>query len=341
MSNISTTTIDASTRTSPAAPGQGMGLFLAIGCIVAILGFALPFMGLPKNLLSLLTSASISAILATAVGFLVRQAGLSSFGHAAFYGGAAYAIALLVKYTSLPSEAIILAAPLLIAALAGAVSLILLRTNGIAFSMLSLAMAQAVYELVMKWRDLANGEDGLRIRFAREIFGLKLSFFQKADTMFLVTWTALVIVVIVLVLVSRSNFGTLTIAIKNNEERARFLGYRTFWPRVVVLALSAFVAAVGGTLFALYNGYVTPSLLHWTLSGEALIIAIIGGTRAVWAPAVGAFVFVILRDVAGNYTTHWQSIVGLVLIAVVLTLPNGIGGALTAFVNRLGGRQNG
>ncbi|WEK48831.1 MAG: branched-chain amino acid ABC transporter permease [Candidatus Kaistia colombiensis] len=337
MSSISSPSV----RGAQAAPGQGIGLYLAIGCLVAVLGFALPFVGLPKNLLALLTSASISAILATAVGFLVRQAGLSSFGHAAFYGGAAYAIALLVKYTSLPAEVVVLAAPLLIVGLGVVVSLILLRTNGIAFSMLSLAMAQAVYELVMKWRDLANGEDGLRIRFAREIFGLKLSFFQKADTMFLVTWAVLVVVIAILVLVSRSNFGTLTIAIKNNEERARFLGYRTLWPRVVILALSALIAALGGTLFALYNGYVTPSLLHWTLSGEALIIAIIGGTRSVWAPAVGAFVFVILRDVAGNYTTHWQSIVGLVLIAVVLTLPNGIGGALTAFTNRFGGRQNG
>jgi len=337
MSNISSTSV-----LSPSVPSnQGFGLYLVVGCIVAVLGFALPFMGLPKNLLSLLTSASISAILATSVGFLVRQAGLSSFGHAAFFGGAAYAVALLVNYTSLPSEVVILATPLLIMVLSGIISLILLRTNGIAFSMLSLAMAQAIYELVMKWRDLANGEDGLRIRFAREIFGVKLSFFQKADTMFLTTWTALVVMVVIVVLVSRSNFGTLTIAIKNNEERARFLGYRTLWPRIVVLMLSAFIAAVGGTLFSMYNGYVTPSLLHWTLSGEALIIAIIGGTRSVWAPAVGAFVFVILRDVAGNYTTHWQSIVGLVLIAVVLALPNGLGGALTSFANRLGGRKNG
>ena len=336
MSNMSTTSVQT---VEPAR--NDFAFYLIVGCLIAVGDFALPFIGLPKNVLSLLTTASISAILATGVGFLVRQAGLSSFGHAAFYGGAAYAIALLVKYTSFSSEFIIIATPLLITALSVVISLILLRTNGIAFSMLSLAMAQALYELVMKWRDLANGEDGLRIRFAREVFGLKLSFFQKADTMFLVTWAALVIMVVIVVAVSRSNFGVLTIAIKNNEERARFLGYRTFWPQVVVLSLSAFIAAVGGTLFALYNGYVTPSLLHWTLSGEALIIAIIGGTRSVWAPAVGAFVFVVLRDISGNYTTHWQSIVGLTLIVIVLTLPNGIGGAITAFTDRFGGRKNG
>ena len=101
-------------------------------------------------------------------------------------------------------------------------------------------------------------------------------------------------------------------------------------PRATVVAVSALVAAVGGTLFALYNAYVTPGLLHWTLSGEALIIAIIGGTRAFWGPALGAFVFVCLRDVVGNYTTHWQAIVGIVLIAVVIAAPNGLSGAIRA-----------
>jgi branched-chain amino acid transport system permease protein len=217
-------------------------------------------------------------------------------------------------------------------------SFILLRTSGVAFSMLSLAVAQALYELMMRWREIANGEDGLRVRLPRELFGLKLSFFQRADTMFLVTWAALIIVVIALVLLSRSHFGTLTLAIKNNEERARFIGYRTLMPQALIIAISAFIAAIGGTLFALYNGYVTPSLLHWSLSGEALIIAIIGGTRSVWGPALGAFILVCLRDVAGNYTTHWQSIVGLTLIAVVLTLPSGASGAIRALVKRtLGG----
>ena len=331
----------SSTHTPIARSSRTWNALIVLGVAVALAGFALPWLGLSRNVLSLLTSASMTAVLATGVGFLVRQAGFSSFGHAAFYGGAAYLVVLMSVYTGLPGEVVVLLAPVLATIAAFLLSFILLRTHGVAFSMLSLATAQALYELMMRWRDLANGEDGLRMRLPREIFGLKLSFFQKADTMFLVSWAALVLIVIGLVLLSRSHFGTLTLAIKNNEERARFIGYRTLLPRAIVIAISGFIAAIGGTLFALYNGYVTPGLLHWSLSGEALIIAIIGGTRSLWGPALGAFLFVVLRDFASNYTTHWQSIVGLVLIGVVLLLPRGVSGALVALAGRIRGGNNG
>ncbi|MGA0542435.1 branched-chain amino acid ABC transporter permease [Neotabrizicola sp. VNH66] len=327
MSNISTS---VPTR-APIRSRRSIAL-LVLGLTVLLAGYALPFLGLPRNVLTLLTSASMTAILATGVGFLVRQAGLTSFGHAAFYGGTAYLIVLLSVHSGLPGELIVLSAPVIVTAAAFGLAFILLRTHGVAFSMLSLAVAQALFELMMRWRDLANGEDGLRMRLPRELFGLKLTFFQKADTMFLVSWSVLALIILGLVLLARSNFGTLTLAIKNNEERARFIGYRTLMPRALIIALSAFIAAVGGMLFALYHGYVTPGILHWSLSGEALIIAIIGGTRAVWGPALGAFVFVILRDLASNYTTHWQSIVGLTLIAVVLLMPKGISGVITGFL---------
>lgn len=320
--------------------GRSAPVFLLLGILVAALGFALPWLGLSRNMLSLLTSATTTAILATGVGFLVRQGGLTSFGHAGFYGGAAYLVVLMSVYTTMPGEVIVIVAPILAAAASFLLSFVMLRTSGVAFSMLSLAVAQALYELMMRWREIANGEDGLRLRLPRELFGLKLSFFQKADTMFLVSWGWLVLILITLVFLTHSRFGTLTLAIKNNEERARFIGYRTLMPRAIIIALAGLIAAIGGTLFSLYNGYVTPGLLHWSLSGEALIIAIIGGTRSVWGPALGAFIFVVLRDVAGNYTTHWQSIVGLALIAVVLLLPSGVSGAVRALVNRFqGGRD--
>lgn len=336
MSHVSLTVSGRDAR--PAS--RGAPAMLVLGILVALLGFTLPWLGLPRNMLSLLTSATTTAILATGVGFLVRQGGLTSFGHAGFYGGAAYLVVLMSVYTTLPGEVIVIVAPILAAAASFLLSFVMLRTSGVAFSMLSLAVAQALYELMMRWREIANGEDGLRLRLPRELFGLKLTFFQKADTMFLLSWGWLVLIVIALVFLTRSHFGTLTLAIKNNEERARFIGYRTLMPRAIIIAIAGLIAAIGGTLFSLYNGYVTPGLLHWSLSGEALIIAIIGGTRSVWGPALGAFIFVILRDVAGNYTTHWQSIVGLALIAVVLLLPSGVSGAVRGLASRLqGGRD--
>jgi len=314
---------------------KAQSVMWAIAVIVVLLGFSVPWLGLPRSFMSLLTSASATALLATGVGFLVRQAGLSSFGHAAYFGGAAYLIVLMSVYTGLPGEAVVLLAPLIATVAGFAIAFVMLRTEGVAFSMLSLAVAQAMFELMMRWRDIANGEDGLAMRLPRQIFGTKLSVFQKPDTMFLISWTALVLVILGLTLLARSNFGTLTFAIKNNEERARYLGYRTLVPRALIITISAAIAAIGGTLFALYNGYVTPGILHWSLSGEALIIAIVGGTRSLWGPAAGAFLFVILRDVAGNYTTHWQSIVGIMLIAVVLLLPDGLSGLFNRMMARI------
>ena len=112
---------DTSVTTAAAPPlrvGTRDGLWWGLGLVVAVLGFSLPWLGLPRNLLSLLTSAGMTAMLATAVGFLVRQAGLSSFGHAAFYGGAAYLIALMVAYSGWPAWAIVLTAPLIVMAVA-------------------------------------------------------------------------------------------------------------------------------------------------------------------------------------------------------------------------------
>src|SRR3546814_11420061 len=104
----------------------------------------------------------------------------------------------------------------------------------------------------------------------------------------MISWAVLMIVVVCLWFLGLSHFGTLTLAIKNNEERVRFLGYETLLPRAIIIAFSAFIAAIGGALFALYNGFVTPIALHWSLSGEALVIAIIGGTRAALGPEVGS-----------------------------------------------------
>src|SRR3546814_19638963 len=108
------------------------------------------------------------------------------------------------------------------------------------------------------------------------VFGLPLSIFQRPDSMFMISWAVLIIVVVCLWFLSLSHFGTLTLAIKNNEERVRFLGYETLLPRAIIIAFSAFIAAIGGALFALYKGFVTPMALHWSLSGEALVIALIG-----------------------------------------------------------------
>ena len=150
--------------------------------------------------------------------------------------------------------------------------------------------------------------------------------------MFVVCWVVLMIVLGGLWLLMRSPFGLLTAAIKTNEERARFIGYETLLPRAAIFALSALLAAIAGVLATFYNAFISPDMLHWTLSGSALIMAIIGGTAAVWGPALGAIVFFFIKEIAGDATEHWPAVIGAILIVVTVFVPAGLSGLLARLV---------
>ncbi len=278
--------------------------------------------------MTLLTQAVITGILATGVGFLIRQNGAVSFGHAAFYGIACYVIALAMKHGVLRAEFAIMLALVLPTMLAFVLGFVIVRIPGVAFSMLTLAVGQAFYEFAMKARYVTGGEDGFSVNLPSTIFGIKTAIFQSPHSMFIVSWGVLVVTVLILTVVAMSPFGRLTAAIRENEERARYIGYETILPRVLVLTLSAVVTAIAGVLFTLYNSFVSPDVLHWSLSGSALIMAIIGGPRLIWGPAFGAIVFFFAKDIAGDVTEHWQAIIGVILIVVILVLPAGLGGTL-------------
>jgi len=325
-----------------AAPGARRGIaFPVVLALLAVAGALVPGHIGSALLLTLLTQATIGAVLATSVGFLIRQNGLVSFGHAAFFGGGAYLVALAGQSGLISDETAIIAAVLVPTVVAFAIAFVMLRVSGVAFSMLTLAVAEALHELMMRWRELANGEDGLPVRLPGTLFGLPVSAFQTPGSMFLICWIVLMALLAGLWLLSRSHLGTLTLAIQDNEERARFIGYETLLPRAIVFALSAGMAAMGGVLFALYNGFVSPDVLHWSLSGEALVMAIIGGARTLWGPALGAVVFFFLRDAASSYTEHWQALIGIVLIIVTVALPTGLSGALSLLVHRIRGGRHG
>jgi branched-chain amino acid transport system permease protein len=311
-----------------------LGVFVAL----TAMGSVVPTLVDSPLLLTLLTQAVISALLATSVGFLVRQNGLVSFGHAAFFGLAGYMVALSMAHQLASIELTLVAAIVLPALLAFVLGMLFLRLAGIAFSMLTLAVAEAFHEIFLRWRELANGEDGIRVQVPTTIFGADATIFQNPQSMFIVCWVVLMVVLLALWVLTHSNFGTLTLAIRENEERVRFIGYATNIPRAVVYAISAAIGALSGVLFALYNGFVTPELLHWSLSGEILVIAIIGGTRHVWGPALGAVLFFFLKGSLGDVTEHWQAIMGTLLILVVVLMPGGLS-SIGAIVKQRLGRQ--
>lgn len=342
MSTSTVVTEEKAGRTNAASPssrassvsGLRASLFILA---VAASGFLVPALIHSQLALTLLTQAVIYAVLATAIGFMIRQNGLTSFGHAAFFGLAAYTMALSGKYDLMAPEVAILAAIALPSALAFVAGLVIVRLPALAFSMLTLAVAQAFHELFLRWREIAGGDDGMPVRLPSSLFGLDISHFQMPAHMFVICWIVLVFVIGGLWLLARSRFGVLTHAIRENEERARYIGYETLIPRALIFALSAAVGALAGVLFVIYNAFVTPGVLHWSLSGEALIMAIIGGTQAIWGPALGAIIFFMLKDASSDLTEHWPAIMGITLILVTVLLPHGTSGLLVSLARKFRG----
>jgi branched-chain amino acid transport system permease protein len=210
--------------------------------------------------------------------------------------------------------------------------LIVARVTGVAHAMLTLAIGQALYEVAFRWRELAKGDDGMSFDLPRQIFGLPSRGLQDPAVMVVLAWSVLVLALVGLALFSRSRTGQVAAAIRDNEERARFIGYSTTLPRALVYAIAALVAASAGVLQAAYNGYIAPQMFHWSLSGAALVMAIIGGAKFIVGPAVGAIVLFYVKDLAGQVAEYWPAIVGTVLVVVTLTMPEGIVGLLVRLV---------
>ncbi|WP_367846901.1 branched-chain amino acid ABC transporter permease [Rhodoferax sp. WC2427] len=298
---------------------------LAVGAVVAATVTS-------GTVLSLLTQAIIYAVFASGVGLLLRQNGMVSFGHALFFGAAGYGVGLLLQMQAMPAEAAMLVTLLVLTAVAFVMGLVIVRVPGVAFGMLTLAVGQMFYLTASRSRGLTGGADGMNIEWPATLFGLPMSQLLKSSHMFLLCWTVLVLVLLALALLLRSRFGSITEAVRDNEERARFIGIRTLLPRAAIYALSALVTGVAGLLSALNTGFVSPENLHWSLSGVALMMVVVGGYKALWGPALGAVVYFLAKDILGDYANHWMAIFGVALITVIVFSPTGIAGALGRLV---------
>lgn len=309
-------------------------------CVVGLVaGFALPHFVPSKLTLSLMTQSMFDALLATSVGFLVLQNGRVSFGQAAFFGLGGYVFGVIVARKLMSAElalTVALLAPTLVAFLLG---LVIVRVAGVAHSMLTLAVGQAFYEVAFRWRELAKGDDGMSFDLPTTFFGVASRDLQDPAYMVVVSWSVLVLTLTAIAIFTRSNLGQIASAIRDNEERARFIGYETTIPRALVYALAALIAALAGVLQAIYNGYIAPQMFHWTMSGSALIMAVVGGAKFILGPAIGAFVFFYLKEAAGKAAELWPAVVGGVLVVTTLLMPQGIAGLWSALMLRV--RQRG
>lgn len=305
---------------------------ISITTLVALALGATVAMGVSSNLLSLLTQAVVYAVFAIGVGLLLRQNGMVSFGHALFFGFSGYLVGILLQMKVMPAELAMLVTLLALTVMAFLMGLVIVRVPGIAFGMLTLAIGQMFFLTASRSRGLTGGADGMSIDWPATLFGVAQSQLLKPGTMFLICWVTLIVVLLLLTLLLNTRFGSITEAVRDNEERARFIGIRTLLPRAAVYALSACVTGIAGLLSALNTGFVSPENLHWSLSGVALMMVVVGGHKVLWGPAVGAVVYFLAKDILGSYANHWMAIFGIALITVIVYSPSGIAGLLAKWV---------
>lgn len=261
----------------------------------------------------------ISVLFATSVNLLFGSAGIPSFGQAAFYGAGAYTVAEVASH-AWPVPLALLLGVAVAGALALVTSVITWRATGLAFAMLTLAIAQAIYTLVVQVNSLGgyNGIPGVSAPALGSI-----NFFDPANMWYL---DAICVAIGMLVLwrVRHSPFGHTLNAIREDPARATFLGINIRAYRAVAFTIAGCGAGLAGGLFAYVNQVVTPDTLYWTQSATPIIMLLLGGIAYYWGPAVGAVLMSALLNYLTQATTNYLLYIGLLLLAVLVVIPQGV-----------------
>ena len=262
---------------------------------------------------------------------LLGYTGLLSFGHSAYFGAGAYAVAFMVKYLHVNSMELFLLGTIVMSVLLSALfGYVCVRYTKIFFSILTLALSQVLWSLAFKFFWVTGGTDGLRVP-TPSILGLHLgetedkSYFL-AHTYYYYVLVVFVICVAVMWVIVHSPFGKALQAIRDNETRARFVGIQIRRYRFTAFLVSGVFTSLAGALWVPLNGLTTPDILYWPFSGEIVFMTVLGGFRNFTGPIFGAVVYNFLKDYAVGYTVYWQTFMGVILVVLVLVLPTGIVG---------------
>jgi branched-chain amino acid transport system permease protein len=333
---VAATTERAAERTGPSIP-----LLLAAGGVI-IVGLAfLPSLIVPYQTV-LVTYGLVMAIAALGFNLLLGYTGLLSFGHSAYFGAGAYAVAFIVRDLGIHSMELCILGGLLgtlfIAALFGFVCV---RYTRIFFGILTLALSQVLWSLAFKFFWVTGGTDGIRVDSAKLSLVAGLIDFKGAGAYqrFVIAYYYYVlalfaIATVIMWIIVHSPFGKALQAIRDNETRARFVGVRVRAYRWVAFLISGAFAGLAGILWVPLNGLTTPDILYWPFSGELVFMTVLGGFRTFSGPIVGAMVFNYLKTYAVASTEYWQMLLGAVLVLLVLVLPTGIVGTLARLTGR-------
>jgi branched-chain amino acid transport system permease protein len=299
---------------------------------------ALPFV-VPPYQTVLLTYGLVFAIAALGFNLLLGYTGLLSFGHSAYFGMGAYAVAFIVKYAKLESmEAFLLGGVLASGAVAAVFGVLCVRYTKIFFGILTLALSQVLWSLAFKFFWVTGGSDGLRVPTPTLLGGAVRAGSDKFEFLshryYFYVLAVFVVAVALMWVIVHSPFGKALQAIRDNETRAEFVGVQVRHYRWVAFLISGMFTGLAGALWVPLNGLTTPDILHWTFSGKIVFFTVLGGFQTFFGPIVGAVIFNYLETYAVGHTVYWQMVLGIVLVALVLVLPAGIVGTVRRLLPR-------
>lgn len=292
----------------------------AVLLLLLVFPLLMPYQALAVNIL-------VFGLYAVGFNLLFGYTGLLSFGHAAFFGVGSYLTGIAIVHAHVPWVAALAIGVLAALAAGTVIGFLAIRTRGIYFSMVTLALGQIVYYAFYKAERWTGGENGLRgVRVQPlDIAGIRLDFNEPTTKYYVV----LVFVALALWLVSRilaSPFGAVMEAVRENDRRAAACGYDVQRTKLLVFVLSAGLCGLAGGLRALHLSIVPIDSLHYLLSGQAVMMCLLGGMGTFFGPFVGAGVFLYLEDVVTALTPHWMLVIGLLFMGFVLFFPRGIWG---------------
>ncbi|MEW6639226.1 MAG: branched-chain amino acid ABC transporter permease [Pseudomonadota bacterium] len=303
--------------------------FIVVG-VLLIAAVVLPFV-VPTYYVQFASKVMIMGLLALALNLVVGHGGMVSLCHAAFFGVAGYVLALATpKYDpaslwlTLP---LAVGASALVALVIGALAL---RTRGVYFIMVTLAFGEMLFYLFHD-TSFAGGSDGAYVNYKPEIAiaGQALLDLEKPITFYLVVLGVLLAALLLVDMVVRAPFGRALAAARDNERRARSLGFPVFRVRLIAFVISGALAGVAGYFAAAQFGFVAPQMLGWHQSATVLVMVLLGGLHSVAGPLLGALVLMGLEEVLKAVTVYWKLVEGLIVVIIVLALPNGVRQLLT------------
>lgn len=301
--------------------------------VAAVLVLAAAPLGLPPFAMTLLTEALILGLFAMSLDLMFGYTRLVSFGHAAAYGLGAYACGFMLLHTDVPLLFVVFGAALLTGGVAIGVGWICTLATGVSFSMLTLAFAQLLYAISFKWTSVTGGSDGLAgIPRTPGPFGFD-ALTSKTGFYYLVL-ACLVGAFLVCFALVRSPFGAVLRGIRENEAKTIALGYNTRLYKIAVVAVAYALGGLAGALYAPFAGFANTELLFWLLSGQVLIMVIVGGSGTLVGPILGAAFFMLMEHQLSSWTEAWALYFGLIFIAFVLFAPQGIWGVATGWLQR-------